>query len=308
MTDTSPTTNILQRLRDELPTLSTREARAARHLMANYPVAGLTTVAEFAEQSGVSTATVLRLVKRLDFAIYADFQAALRVHIEEQLQSPLVRLGSRQEAASTPAGSFLDQFLDNMAHHLTTLRQHISRPEFEAITALLSDPRRDVHVLGGRYSSNLARYFTDLLIAVRGRVFLIDGQTQKWPQYLLDMNRNSVLVTIDVRRYQHDVIEFTRAASKRGATVVLLSDTWQSPASRVADHVLDFPVTSPSIFDVLTIGLAVLEALVGAVANSLGVAGKARIEMLEELRKPLAPGESEVNRTKSPNRASVRRE
>lgn len=66
--------SVLERLKRELTDLSGREARAARHLLANYPVAGLTTVADFADQSGVSTATILRLVRRLGFTIYADFQ------------------------------------------------------------------------------------------------------------------------------------------------------------------------------------------------------------------------------------------
>jgi hypothetical protein len=62
--------------------------------------------------------------------------------------------------------------------------------------------------------------------------------------------------------------------------------------------VLSFPVTSPSIFDVLTIGMALVEALVGAAANKLGENGKARIERLEELRTPFAPQEAELNRTR----------
>lgn len=291
--------SVLERLRQEMPALSGREARAARHLMTNYPVAGLNTVAEFAEQSGVSTATILRLVKRLGFSVYADFQSALREHIEETLQSPLLRFGARRGQERSAQFSFFDRFVEAMAGHLQALRESIPASEFEAVTALLADPKRDIHLLGGRYSSNLAHYCADLLTAVRSRVFSIGGQTQKWPQHLLDMGKGSVLVVFDVRRYQQDVIEFVHAASKRGATVILLSDNWQSPASRAANHVLSFPVASPSIFDVLTIGMALVEALVGSVANRLGDAGKARIETLEELRAPFAPREAELNRPKT---------
>lgn len=288
--------SVLEKLRRELPELSGRETRAARYLMANYPMAGLTTVAEFAEQSGVSTATILRLVKRLGFPVYADFQSSLRRHLEETLQSPLLRFGEREDQERSSQHAFFDRFIETMSFHLDTLRESVPASEFEAVTALLSDPRRDIHVLGGRYSSNVAAYFADLLTAVRGKVFPIGGQTQKWPQHLLDMGKSSVLLVIDVRRYQQDVIEFARAGSRRGATVVLLSDNWQSPASRAAHHVLSFPVESPSIFDTLTIGMALAEALVGAVAIRVGEAGKTRIETLEELRTPFSPREAELNR------------
>lgn len=289
--------DVAERLRRELPGLSAREARAARHLLANYPVAGLRTVAEFAAESGVSTATVLRLVKRLGFSVYADFQGALREHIEATLQSPLLRFGARHAPEAERSGSFFDRFMEQMAEHLLLLRQTTAQSEFEAVTALIADPRRDIHLVGGRYSSNLARYFADLLTAVRARVTTVGGQTQTWPQHLLDMGRSSVVVVLDVRRYQRDVIEFAHAAAKRGAIVVLLTDRWRSPAARSARHVLSFPVTSPSIFDVLAIGMALVEALVGAIANRLGENGKARMGRLEDLRTPFAPGETELNRT-----------
>ncbi|WP_309083922.1 MurR/RpiR family transcriptional regulator [Chelativorans sp.] len=290
---------VLEQLRRDLPQLSGREARAARHLLANYPMAGLTTVAEFAAQSGVSTATILRLVKRLGFSVYADFQAALRRHLEETLQSPLIRFGERQVSEGSENDPFLDRFMEAMVGHMQALRGSVPAAEFEKVVALLSDPRRDIHIVGGRYSSNLGAYVADLLTAVRGRVFTIRGQTQQWPQHLLDMGKSSVLLVFDVRRYQQDVIEFAGAASRRGATVVLLTDAWQSPASRAADHVLTFQVESPSIFDVLTIGMALSEALVGAVASKLGGSGRERIEALEELRRPFAPKEAGLNRTET---------
>ncbi len=278
--------NVLDRLRSELPGLKGREARAARHLMATYPLGGLATVAEFADQSGVSTATILRLVKRLGFSVYADFQASLRRHLEETLQSPVVRFGERRAERRASDYSFLDRFLDAMAGHLQALHDSVPAAEFERVAELLADPRRDIHVLGGRYSSNVASYIGGLLAALRPRVRVVQGQTQTWPQVLLDMGRSSVLLVFDVRRYQADVVAFARAASKRGATVVLMTDLWQSPAARNADHVLSFGVESPSIFDVLTVSMALGEALVGAAANLTGEAGMARIEMLEQLRGP----------------------
>lgn len=286
--------SVLENLRRLLPELSSREARAARHLMANYPIAGLTTVADFAEQSGVSTATVLRLVKRLGFPVYSDFQVALRSHIEETLQSPLIRLGERQKRDDMASDTFFMRTCDRMADHFRALPEILPEREFNRAAQLLSDRKRDIHLLGGRYSSNIAHYMGDLLTAVRGKVTVVSGQTQTWPQHLLDMGRSSVLVVFDVRRYQEDVVAFTAAAAKRGVTVILLTDVWQSPAARFADLVLPFPVDAPSIFDVLTIALGVAEGLVGAVAEMAEPAGRTRIETLETIRAQLTGPEDKA--------------
>jgi DNA-binding MurR/RpiR family transcriptional regulator len=292
---------VLEKLKRELTYLSGREARAARHLLANYPVAGLTTVADFAEQSGVSTATILRLVKRLGFTVYADFQGALRRHLEQTLQSPLIRFGTLEKTNAASGNSFLERFLGSIADQARRMHENATslNQDFDRVVTLFCDGKRDVHVIGGRYSSSVATYFADLLASVRGKVHIISGQTQKWPQHLLDMGRSSILFVLDVRRYQQDVIEFAQAADQRGVTIVLLTDQWRSPAAQVADHVLTVPVDSPSVFDVLAPGMVMAEALVGAIAGRLGAIGRDRMALLENLRAPFAPHEAKFNTRKS---------
>lgn len=275
-----PAADLFARLQQELPSLGHREARAARYLLANFPLAGLTTVAEFAEQSGVSTATVLRLVKRLGFSVYAQFQGALKEHLETRLQSPLKRI----ETARGVEGDYLDRYFGQLADHMAAMRGTLDRAAFDAVATLLADGRRDVHVIGGRYSGHIADYFAELLVTVRPKVHPVAGQTQRWSQHLLDINRGSVLVVFDVRRYQADVVEFARLAALRGATVVVFTDPWLSPAARIARHVITFPVTSVSAFDIVSVGNAVAEALLGLVVQKCGVGGKERMVALEALR------------------------
>ena len=62
-----------------------------RALLANYPVAGLETIAQWAQRADVSGPTVLRLIGKLGFDSYAAFQSALRAELELRLQSPLMR-------------------------------------------------------------------------------------------------------------------------------------------------------------------------------------------------------------------------
>lgn len=267
-------------MQEIMPALSSRESRAARHLVANFPLAGLGTVAEVAEASGVSTATVLRLVKKLGFPGYAQFQAALKSNLETRLQSPLDRLDRQVE----PGADFLDDYFGRLASDMDQMRRGLDRTAFDAVTELLADPRRDIHVIGGRYSGHIAEYFSDLLCSIRARVQPVDRDPQKHPQHLLGIGRNSVVLVLDVRRYQTDVVDFARLAARNRATIVLLTDPWLSPAARVASHVISFPIASTSIFDVLTGGMAIADALLGAIALRCGDAGRERMERLEALR------------------------
>src|SRR5215467_14598184 len=91
--------SIAETIRQSLARLTPTERRPALALLANYPVPGLEPVAQFARRSGVSGPTILRLVAKLGFPSYPDFQKALRDELELRLQTPLAKAPPRR---STP--------------------------------------------------------------------------------------------------------------------------------------------------------------------------------------------------------------
>lgn len=280
--------SVYDRVQELMASFTDRERRVAQTLLANYPVAGLETVSRLAGIAGVSTATVLRFVNKLGFPLYSDFQASLRSQLEETLQSPLTRIAAASPSAGAE-GSFLHRFTRAVTANAETMLETLPASEFDAVADLLCDARKQIYVIGGRYSSSVGRYLVDFLKALRGRVGYIDGQTQKWPNELLDFDRNTVLVVFDTRRYQDDVGAFARLAAERGCQIVLFTDIWHSDIARVAHRVLAFPVTVPSIFDSVAVGFIMVEALLGACAHRLGERPRERIEQLESFRRPLAP-------------------
>ena len=84
---------VAERISDRMDSMPAGERRAAQTLIANYPVIGLKTVAEFSQAAGVSSPTILRFVARLGFQNYPEFQSALQDELAAQLQSPASRAG-----------------------------------------------------------------------------------------------------------------------------------------------------------------------------------------------------------------------
>src|SRR5438874_6815582 len=78
-------------VRQHLDSLSPAERRLARALLASYPIAGLESVARFAERARVSPPTVTRFITKLGFRGYPEFQEALRQEVQARLSSPLAR-------------------------------------------------------------------------------------------------------------------------------------------------------------------------------------------------------------------------
>ena len=277
-------------VRQSLDSLSPAERRLARVLLASYPIAGLESVARFAERAGVSPPTVTRFITKLGFRGYPEFQESLRTEVQARLSSPLARYRDEPHESSDTwrvDSEIVDRAktaLDASAHNLRATLELLSHRDVKEAIDLLADVRRRVMVLGGRVSAPLARYLAGQLHLLRPGIGLVDAERSAPAQQLIDMRKTDVLVVFDYRRYQPDTIECARVAAARGCDVILFTDPWLSPASAFARQVLVTSVETVGPFDSLVGAMAVVEALVAAVLGQLGSRAEARMQSLERLR------------------------
>src|ERR1700761_2030421 len=94
--------SVAARIRRRLGGLTPTERRPGLGVLANYPVRG---VGQFAARAKVSGPTILRLIAKLGFDSYPDFQQALRDELELRLQTPLAK--ALPESDHPPQGDFL---------------------------------------------------------------------------------------------------------------------------------------------------------------------------------------------------------
>jgi DNA-binding MurR/RpiR family transcriptional regulator len=263
---------------ERMDSLPAGERRAAQVLIANYPMTGLKTVAEFSAQAGVSSPTILRLVSRLGFQNYAEFQARLQDELAAQLQSPLSR--ATQGAPDDDAPPFLAAVIQNL--HETY--RHFSEKQMAAIVRTLTNTRGKVFLIGGRFTDPLAAYMASHLAIIRPGVLHLTGQESNWRDRLLDMGKNDVVVIFDIRRYQESLLRLAEAANKRGTQVVLFTDQWLSPVTRFARHVVAGRTAVPSAWDSSASLFVVAEMLIAEITRRLENESAQRIREMENLR------------------------
>jgi DNA-binding MurR/RpiR family transcriptional regulator len=262
--------------------LGRREKDVAREVLRDYPISALTTVAGLAERSGVSTATVLRLVQRLGLDGYSAFQDAVKTDLDRLLHSPSDRLTALRETGDTDR-PFLRRMLERSAGNLTGGYDPVMEADFRQIVDLIADPKRRIYCVGGRYAHHIVGLLADYLGVLRDGVRMVAGQPDAWSRHLLEIDGRSVVVVADIRRYQRTVQRFAALASARGARVVVLSDPWAEPADFAADHLIRLPTASPSLMDSYAALLVFAEAIVGALAERLGPALQDRLAACEAL-------------------------
>lgn len=272
---------VAERLRLMAGDLTAAERKLMAALFANYPMAGLGSITDFAREADVSTPSVLRLAKKLGFAGFPALQDELRAELSAQLQNPIAK--HERWAADAPDSHILNRFATAAMENLSGSLKLMDHHAFDAIVALLADRKRNLHIGGGKITGALAAYLATHLQMARPGVNLVPAVHAFWPQYLLDMGRQDVLLLFDIRRYDARMLEFAASARERGAKVVLITDQWISPIARLAVHSLPLRIEAPSSWDSNIVPLFVAEALIAATVNASWRDTETRIAAIEAL-------------------------
>ncbi|MEP9399523.1 MurR/RpiR family transcriptional regulator [Mesorhizobium sp. KR2-14] len=272
--------SIAELISERMDTMPAGERRAAQTLVANYPLIGLKTVADFSQHAGVSSPTILRFVARLGFHNYPEFQAALQDELAAQLQSPL----SRTVLEPAPDRGKTSPVLEATLTNIRETFRHVSERQMGEIVARLANPRAKIFLIGGRFTDPVAQYMTAHLTIVRPNVFHLTGQESTWRDRLIDMGKRDVLLIFDIRRYQDSLIRLAEKAHARGVEIVLVTDQWLSPIARFARYVIAGRTAVPSSWDSSAALFVFAEALIGELTRALEAESARRIREMEELR------------------------
>ena len=276
-----PNLTVAERIRSKFDELTRAERQLANGIMENYPVSGLGSITKIAEASNVSTATVVRMAKKLNFGGFPDIQAALRQEVEATISNPITK--HKQWAESAPDTHILNRFAESVMDNMRQTLRQLDPEEFNTVAELLAERDRAIHVVGGRITRSLADYFFTHMQVIRDGLVMIADNSNTWPHYVLNMQKGDVIVAFDIRRYERDIMHLAQMATSKGVTLVLFTDQWGSPAAKYATHSFHCRIEAPSAWDSSVVTLYIVEAMFAAVQNLSWDQTEYRMKSLEEL-------------------------
>lgn len=272
---------IADRIQARLDTLTRAERQLAHAILENYPASGLGPIASLAQDADVSTPTVARMVQKLGFKGYPEFQADLREELKAKVTGPIAKHDTWAEGA--PEGHMLNRFteavIDNIRHSLG----QISPADFDAACALLANTDARLHIVGGRITHTMAEYLFLHMQMIRPDVIHIQSTSNAWPHYLLDVKDGDTFVIFDVRRYEANTLKLAEMAKARGARIILFTDQWRSPIHSLADICFSSRIVVPSAWDSAATTLLLVETVIAAVQDLSWAETKDRMQTLEDM-------------------------
>lgn len=274
-----PEITIYDRIQNSFEGLTQAERQLADSILENYPASGLGSLATLAKGAGVSVPTVARMVQKLGFHGFPEFQAELRDELTAKVQNPIAKRDTWAEGA--PSEHMLNRFTDAVIDNIRSTLAQIDPDRFDDACALVADTKRHVYVVGGRMTHTLAEYLFVHLQIIRPEVTHIQSTAKSWPHYVLDVRKGDVIVIFDVRRYENNTLKLAELAHERGAKIILFTDQWRSPVHQVADITFGCRIVVPSAWDSATTTILLVETMISAVKDLNWEESKTRMEALE---------------------------
>lgn len=268
-------------LRRVEPDLTRAERQLCSTLLENYPMSGLGSITRLANKAGVSTPTVARMVQKMGFSGFPAFQAALRDELEAQISGPIAKRDGWVEKA--PKTHLLNRFTDAVIDNIRQTLAHIDPDRFDMVATLLADEKRDIFIAGGRITHALSEYLFLHMQVIRRGVTQVPTTSNAWPHAVLDMKTDDILVLYDIRRYENSALKLARIAAERGVEIVLITDQWQSPVSKLATTTFNCRIEAPSAWDSTIAMMLLSETLIAAVGEAAWNGTKERMHELENI-------------------------
>ncbi|MEI5676736.1 MULTISPECIES: MurR/RpiR family transcriptional regulator [unclassified Mesorhizobium] len=262
--------------------LTSAEAKIIQALLADYPMSGLGTATRLARRAGVSDPTVMRLMIKLGYDGFADFQTKLLAEVEARLHSPLLMMEAKRPGGSDTSAAMA--YFHSVSNSMENTRTSVPSQTYSRAAKLIWETKGQVVLVGGRFSRHIASMFTGYLVQFRSGIRDVGSLTPVDFDLLIDLGKRDLLIVFDYRRYQSDVVSFARQASERGVPILLFTDTWLSPIAEFAELSMAAAIDADSPFDTLATAVAQMEAVVAQALPEHGPGARKRIEEIEQIR------------------------
>lgn len=275
------TLTISDRIQRKLDGLTRAERQLAHSILENYPASGLGPLSALAEDAQVSVPTVARMVQKLGFSGYPEFQTELREELKAKAKNPIAKHDTWAERA--PSEHLLNRFTDAVTDNIRHTLGQIDPEDFDTACEICADTAHHLYIVGGRITHTLAEYLFLHMQAIRPQITHIQSTSNTWPHYLLDVAEGDVFIVFDMRRYENNTLKLAEMAHGKGARLILFTDQWRSPIHHLADFSFSCRIVVPSAWDSAVTPLLLLETMISTVQDLTWGDTKDRMEALEEM-------------------------
>jgi DNA-binding MurR/RpiR family transcriptional regulator len=259
-------TDVKEQIHSAINSYSRIQKKLAVFLVDNWNEIPLMSIETISKETGVSTATITRFVRKFDFKGFYDFKE----HIKEKFKvviNPVERFKLLQ--ANLSARDSLVRVAQQDVKNINKFLANIKEETFEKIVAMIERADR-VYTFGTSISSIFASLTTYLFNQIQKETHCLDEADLTVEEKILQLKKEDLVLFFSFFPYSRSTIQFAQLAKSRGLQVVGISDNRYSPISENSSMVLAIPRENI----LFTTSTAALSLLINAIATEIALKKK----------------------------------
>lgn len=254
-------TDILAFLKENITSFSKRQKIISNYILENYDKAAYMTAAALSEAVGVSESTVVRFAAEIGFSGYQSMQKRLRqITMTQSTAIKRMEIASRQLQNT----SILEAVLKSDIRMIEHTMSEIDTEQFDkAVEAILN--AKNIYITGVRSAASLAT-FTDFYfhLMFNNTKLINSADPADMFEQVLRIGKDDVIIGMSFPRYSKNIIKLLEYAGKKGATVIGITDSVNSPIQKLSTYCLTARSDMDSFVDSLIAPFSVINALIVA--------------------------------------------
>lgn len=231
---------IIAQMEQKLPSFVRAQRKVADFIIRNPIESAFYTIDKLAHASDVSTATVVRLAQSMGYSSFSAFQKELQKNVQER-STPLEKMTlldlEESKNSSLPDGSPFEEITTVVLENLKKTLNGLSREMVDTIADQIIRARH-VYVTGQRGTKPLAVYLSYHLDRMFTKVDFLSSDNSRLPEAMQRVGADDLLIISTVYRYSAGATLVAKLAKEKGAVVVGISDSYDSPLVPYADYQL----------------------------------------------------------------------
>ncbi|WP_407267842.1 MurR/RpiR family transcriptional regulator [Radiobacillus sp. PE A8.2] len=254
------------KIRKKFTSFTKRQKVIARYIVDFPKDVAFQTAKQIGASCEASETTVIRLCCILGYSGFSELQKEIQTSLLEDATGTSNPVGNYREISNKLQDSNIIQYAmeqDN-AYVKATLEDIDLKLHKQTIDTLIEANNRIV--LGFRSSYGPASWLVFALNIVVGNTTQYRGEIEDANYLLSNVNEHTVVVAISFPRYVEETLSFVKAAKKKGACIIAITDDRLSPVGQYADILFRVIAPRPIPLTGITPTFSLLNLLVTSIA------------------------------------------
>jgi DNA-binding MurR/RpiR family transcriptional regulator len=213
---------LFNKFKDNAQNFSKSHKALAKFVLTNYQKVAFANIKQFAEQSGISQATIVRFVKALGFSGYPAFQKEIRRIVRADLKgNERFKISyAFREHDPIVFSSVLRKEIENLSY----LQDTFDKNEFKKAISAMRDAK-EIVIVGTRSTASLGYHFWSVLKKLRTKVTRITSITMETYEYINNLDQQCLIIVIGFPRYLRELAEILSFAKEKGIRTIAITDS-----------------------------------------------------------------------------------